>query len=132
MHDNDGICYAVLAYTTVDRENMAGDDALVAVRQAVRAAYEQANLKQKDVAERLTIDQTTVSKWVTGERVISWQEMLRLEEACGLPPGWVLRRAGIIRDAATTEDAIAIDTALDARGREYVLTVYRLARERDA
>lgn len=71
--------------------------------------------------------QNTISRWSTGEVEPSLGDISRLEEACGMPRGFVLRSAGYVADQQSAEDAIAADPRLDAPRRELILATYRVA-----
>lgn len=60
-----------------------------AIRMAVAGTHTQASL-----ADELGVRQNTVSRWVTGANVPSLDEIRRIEEACDVPIGFVLRAAG--------------------------------------
>ena len=93
-----------------------------AIRQAYRGVHTQTGL-----AAVLGVAQNTVSRWSTGEVEPSLSDIVRLEQACEVPRGFVLRSAGYVLDHETVEDAIAADPRLDAPRRELILATYRVA-----
>jgi transcriptional regulator with XRE-family HTH domain len=97
------------------------------IGKAMRQTYMEAGLTQEEVGRRVGVDQNTVSQWALGQQELKVYRLLDFEKACGVPPGYVLRLAGIIKDPATTEQAIEQDTALDQGSRQLALSSYRLA-----
>ena len=71
--------------------------------------------------------QNTISRWSTGEVEPALGDIARLESACGLPRGFVLRSAGYVDESHSAEDAIATDPRLDTPRRELILATYRVA-----
>jgi transcriptional regulator with XRE-family HTH domain len=62
------------------------------LRDILRQARESAGLRQTDLAERLGVPQSFVSKYESGERVLSFVETLLILEKLGLKPSGVIRR----------------------------------------
>lgn len=93
---------------------------------AIRRAY-RGRLTQTQIAVALGVAQNTVSRWSTGEVEPSLGDIARLEEACGLPKGFVLRSAGYVDESQRPEDVIAGDPRLDPPRRELILATYRVA-----
>lgn len=85
-------------------------------------------LSQTRLAERLDLDQTTVSRWEVGRAEPSLDEIARVEAAVGAEPGTVLRLAGYVTDC-TVKAAIDADPALDSAGRRFLLATYQAALE---
>lgn len=71
--------------------------------------------------------QNTISRWSTGDVEPALADIARLEEACGVPRGFVLRSAGFVVDALSAEEAIEADPRLDLPRRELILATYRVA-----
>ena len=97
-----------------------------ALRTAIREARKIANLRQSDLAAALGLaGQSSVSKWETGADVLpELPTLLAIDAACGLTPGYVLARAGLI-EAAGVEPAIAADPALNEEARRNLVRAYR-------
>lgn len=100
-----------------------------ALRDAIREAYEGRGLTQVQVAERMAVDQTRISRLANGK----WSEdrgpdpwiLAKIEDAAGRPRGWILTQAGFVAEARTVPDAIAVDPALSDTQRGFLLTFYR-------
>jgi transcriptional regulator with XRE-family HTH domain len=102
---------------------------------AIREAYEGKGLSQVQVARRMGVDQTRISRLALGK----WKPengpdpdvLARIEEACGRPRGWILIAAGYVADVGvlTVEDAINADRALTEPLRQALLGHYRGAVE---
>lgn len=98
------------------------------IAKAIRAAYEEQGLSQVEVARRMGVDQTRVSRLALGK----WKpnhgpepELLaRIEKACERPLGWILRRAGYVDDVRTIREAIAMDPELTPGARQALLAFY--------
>lgn len=101
----------------------------VAVGLAIRSAYT-GMYTQTELAKFVGVAQNTVSRWTTGEVEPSLSDIVAIENACGLTRGHILRAAGLVADALTTEDVIAADPRLDRARRRLVLAAYQAAIER--
>ena len=86
---------------------------------ACKDAREHAGLNQTELAAlHEDVQQSHISRMEKGVVLPSLMSMLRIEKLCGLPPGWILNRAGVIELGNTsTEVAIDLDQRLDGRGR---------------
>jgi transcriptional regulator with XRE-family HTH domain len=93
---------------------------------AIRAAY-RGKFTQVQLAEILGVAQNTVSRWSTGDVEPSLDDLLRLEDVCGLTRGHILRAAGYVHDLGSAEDFIASDHRLDPVRRELLLSAYLAA-----
>ena len=93
---------------------------------SIRQAY-RGRLTQTELAGLLGVAQNTISRWSTGEVEPALGDIARLESACGLPRGFVLRSAGYVDESHSAEDAIATDPRLDTPRRELILATYRVA-----
>ncbi len=70
-------------------------------------------MTQTQAAEQLGISQSALSAWVRGHTVPTVQQVLAIDEICGLPSGTTLRRAGLIHaDESALETGPARDLAL--------------------
>lgn len=91
---------------------------------AIRAA--RGLVSQKELAERLGVEQPLVSKWENDRRRPSLEELHAIEGALGRRQGFILITAGCVHDVLTVPDAIAVaPISDDARG--YLLSLYEQA-----
>lgn len=87
--------------------------------------------RQRVVAERLGVPTTTLSGWVTGTRMPSIEEAIRLEEAMELEPGTLTIHLGFLPPAArdvnivSVEEAVIADERLDGEQKRIVLDLIR-------
>lgn len=102
------------------------DEPIPPLAAAIRQAY-RGRLTQSQLAEALGVAQNTISRWSTGDVEPALADIARLEEACGVPRGFVLRSAGFVADAQSAEEAIEADPRLDVPRRELILATYRVA-----
>lgn len=93
---------------------------------AIRSAY-QGRFTQSQLAARLGVAQNTISRWSTGDVKPSLQDIARIEDACDVPRGFVLRSAGYVIDLRSTEEMINADINLTKEQRELLLVAYRVA-----
>lgn len=93
---------------------------------AIRSAY-QGRFTQSQLAARLGVAQNTISRWSTGDVKPSLQDVARIEDACDVPRGFVLRSAGYVIDLRSTEEMINADINLTKEQRELLLVAYRVA-----
>jgi len=93
---------------------------------AIRAAY-RGKFTQVQLAEMLGVAQNTISRWSTGDVEPSLDDLIRLEDVCGLARGHILRAAGYVEELGAAEDFIAADHRLDPVRRELLLSAYLAA-----
>jgi transcriptional regulator with XRE-family HTH domain len=93
---------------------------------SIVAAY-RGRYVQTELAARLGVGQNTVSRWSTGAATPSLDDLVRIEEVCDLPRGYILRRAGYVSSELTVPDLIAEDPRLDQERRSILLAAYRAA-----
>lgn len=93
---------------------------------AIRQAYA-GRLTQMQLAAELGVAQNTISRWSTGDVEPRLDDIARLEKACSLPRGYILRSAGYIEEFVGPEDVIAGDSRLDQPRRDLLLAAYRAA-----
>jgi transcriptional regulator with XRE-family HTH domain len=79
------------------------------------------------LAHQLGVAQNTISRWSTGDVEPRLDDIARVEQACGLPRGFILRSAGFVDEGASPEDTIAADHRLDQPRRDLLLAAYRAA-----
>lgn len=101
------------------------------LHEAIRQAYT-GRLRQIDLAERLGVDQTAISRWARGANRPQLEELAAIEEACGRPRGYILRLAGFVDEIVDVESAVAADPRLNDEGRRTVLITYRAVVEASA
>lgn len=95
---------------------------------AIREAFAGQGLTQAQLAQRMGVDQTTISRLANGK----WGEqggptpdiLARIEEAAGRPRGWILVQAGYVDAVRTIPEAIAMDPQLSADARRVLVGVY--------
>lgn len=99
---------------------------------AFRKAYEEAGLRQEDIAAALDVDQGTVSKWARGLARIDLDYFPSIDELCHQPRGYLLWLAGYVEwiDPADVQAAIAVDPDLDEDGRTALTLLYRVLKSR--
>lgn len=100
--------------------------AAVPLGEAIRRCYE-GKFTQDQLAKAIDESQPSISRWARGEVEPTPSDIWNIEQACGRPPGFVLRLAGYVEEASSVEGALGIDDTLDDDGRRYVLAVYREA-----
>jgi transcriptional regulator with XRE-family HTH domain len=102
-----------------------------ALTEAFKVAVETAGLTQEQLAERLGVHQTTVSKWLLGKAQPPLEHLPTIDALCGQPKGHVLRLAGYVEDIdSDVLAAIAQDPHLSEDGRASVTQVYGVFRRR--
>lgn len=84
--------------------------------EAFRVACEVAGLTQEQLAERLGVHQTTVSKWLLGKAQPPLEHLPIVDALCGEPRGHILRLAGYVDDKSGGDVLAAI--AQDAHVRD--------------
>ena len=93
---------------------------------AVRHAY-RGRLTQVELAAMLGVAQNTISRWSTGDVEPRLDDIAAIEDACRLPRGYILRKAGYVSELISPEEAIAADHRLDHARRELLIATYRAA-----
>jgi transcriptional regulator with XRE-family HTH domain len=92
---------------------------------ALRETVERARLSQVDIAERLGVDQPTVSRWVRGMRRPPLDVLGVVEAMAGVPLGTVLRRAGYVDgNGLDVVAAVEADPVLTESAKRAVIAVY--------
>lgn len=79
---------------------------------AIKAAYKGLGYTQTQVAQKLGVQQNTISRWVNGENTPHLDDIKRLELAVGRPVGFVLRLAGYVEQETDVSAAIELDDTL--------------------
>ncbi len=105
--------------------NEAGqDDPVPPICRAIRQALDESGVTQEALAARLGVRQSSIQKWAT-HREPRLDRVLTIEQALGHPRGYLLRLAGYVQEARSTEEVIRADTRLLPDGRDSVLDLYR-------
>jgi len=112
----------------------AHDRRMSMVNEVLRQLFDDAGETQAATAVRLTaagmvVDQTKVSAW-RRHRVPSLVELNEIEDAYGLPHGWVLRRAGFVDEAVMSVRPVTPPDDLEAKVEQLTALVNRLLDER--
>ena len=81
-------------------------------------------MTQAELANALGVNQATVSELSRDVVPLSLDRMARIEQACGRPPGFILRQAGYLGEL-DLEAAILTAPELDDAGRRAVLGALR-------
>lgn len=95
----------------------------VSIGAAIRRAYE-GRTTQAKLAEQLSVDQGTISKWANDKARPSIEEIATIEDLCDRQRGFILRAAGYVVEVATVAELVATDPDLDDPHRDAVLAVY--------
>lgn len=98
------------------------------LHEAIREAYTGLGFTQAQLAERMGVDQTTISRLANGR----WGEaggptpdlLAKIEEAAGRPRGWILVQAGYVQAPGSLREAIELDPGLSKKAREMLLTLH--------
>src|SRR5213592_2060649 len=85
------------------------------LHEAIRESFDGLGLTQAQVAQRMGVDQTTVSRLANGK----WGDqggptpdvLARIEEAAGRPRGWILVQGGYVADVLTVAEATVSTSA---------------------
>lgn len=99
---------------------------------ALRETVEKAGVSQIEIAERLGVDQPTVSRWVRGMRRPPLDILATIEDMAGVQKGTVLRVAGYVDDDLDVITAVNADPELSDAARKVVLGVYEGLRKMSA
>lgn len=87
----------------------------VTLGRAIDRAMKQSPIgKQTALADALDLDQTTVSKMITGKIDVTVIRIAEIEQLCGLPRGQILAWAGFVAPVVEFPDA---DTVIEMEGR---------------
>lgn len=70
----------------------------ITVGEAIRRAYRLAGVRQEDLAGAVGVSQSTISDWINGRSEPSASQLVMLDRACGQPPGYIMRDAGLLPD----------------------------------
>lgn len=93
-----------------------------AIGERVRVARQQRGLRQDDVARRVSLERSVLSKVEAGTRRLSAIELLLLSEALRVPMGWLVReheerlvsrRQAVDRDSGHEAGSFDLDVALE-------------------
>lgn len=106
------------------------------LHEAIREAFAGKGLTQVQLAQRMGVDQTTVSRLANGK----WGEaggpapdvLAKIEDAAGRPRGWILVRAGYLSEVLSVREAVEMDPRLSDDARRMILTLYDAVAEKGA
>ena len=104
--------------------HMQGDP-MVAVSTALRRARTAAGLSLDALGDLIGESAATLSRWERAERDVKIEYVVRIEEALGLPRGFIWRQAGLCEPCDDVESAIRNDGALSGPARAALVDVYR-------
>lgn len=98
---------------------------------AIRRVMETAGVSPAELAERLGVNASTVSRLVSGESEPSIERIAQIEKALGVPAGRIYRSAGLVADddGRTTQDIIECDPLLTVENMRFVVRTYNVAVE---
>lgn len=108
-----------------DDAGLGGQGLRMAIANSLARIRTDAELTQGALAGILGIDQTTISRLEKGTSRAYVDQVLAIEQVCGVPPGTVLRLAGVLNDAPGVEAAVSSDPGLTGAQREGLLVLYR-------
>lgn len=97
---------------------MGGDDAGVTLGAAIRTA--RGRVTQQELANRLDISQSRISKWEQNTHRPSLEEIRNVEDVLSRPRGFVLIRAGYVDLPQTLEEVLAVDARFDDADRDVI------------
>lgn len=96
------------------------------------AELEARGMDRRAIADALDVRQSTVSRWVNGERSVPVEKMPEVDQLCGQPLGHVLRLAGYVKNGVDLVAAIEAAPELGDPEREDLLVIYEVFRKRSA
>lgn len=111
----------------VDSRRVKPDNAPVTVGRTIKRLREAAGVSQEALGAALGIDQTGVGKIESGQRALTVERLLRIEDALGLDRGAIVLDAGLVPGAGTVEAAVLSDRGLTPVMRRSLLVFYRSA-----
>jgi transcriptional regulator with XRE-family HTH domain len=86
----------------------------------------------QELADRLGVAQSTISRWENEARAPALDLLPRLDALAGHSRGYILRRAGYVEDKVDIIDVIASDPNLDKRGKRLMTGLYAELSKRPA
>jgi transcriptional regulator with XRE-family HTH domain len=89
-----------------------------------RRVYETAGFTQTELAEKLEINQATVSEWARGVSLPRVTALPMIERLCGVTKGTILRRAGYVDNNIDLRQAILTAPELDDEARKVLADTY--------
>jgi transcriptional regulator with XRE-family HTH domain len=104
------------------------DEIATALGAAMREVRQDRHESQVEVARRIGVDQTVLSKWELGRLLVALDDVERIEDALRLRPGGLLIRAGLVELAANrTEGALEADPFISIEDKRALLHFYLAA-----
>lgn len=107
--------YSYSSYVPIDAGQSLSDDAVMEIKRALRAMIDVSTKTQEQLEAATGIDQGRISKISNPDQTKNrptLADILRLEEACGVAPGYVLAAAGLVSPAGVKAGAAARSTAV--------------------
>lgn len=102
----------------------ADSGAVPPISAAIRDARQQAGLSQEQLGALVQRSQSVITKWENHQEP-RLDELAHVEQVLELPAGFLLRAAGYVDEADTTEERIASDSALPRAARRALVEAYR-------
>lgn len=99
----------------------------VTIGEAIREV--RGGMTQTELASAVGTDQGTVSKWETGGLNPSFDDLPKIEEACGVARGTILRRAGYVAELTSLKDWLEADSSILPANIDLVLQAVESARK---
>lgn len=99
--------------------------AFVGLAEAVDLAL--GNRSRAWLAERLTTDRSTVSRWLSGDIPVRVDQVVAMERALGVQPGLLFRAMGVIEDAQTFDGWLEGQPRLSAQTRSALRAAFHAA-----
>jgi transcriptional regulator with XRE-family HTH domain len=99
---------------------------------ALRAARDELDLTQQELAEHTGIPQTQISAFELGKKLPSPGRQARLRRVFNWPEGRIVRLAGLAEEPSTLAEFVDGDPRLSPAHKELLLTVYRWAIEQNS
>jgi transcriptional regulator with XRE-family HTH domain len=107
-----------------DRRAERRDEIAAALGSAMREARMDRHESQVDVARRLGVDQTLLSKWELGRVMPDFEDVELIESGLQLRRGWLLLQAGLVElTHDDTEAAILSDPFITAEGKTVLIRI---------
>lgn len=82
---------------------------------------------QAAVAREIGVNPSTVTRWVQGSYMPTFDDLASIERLADRPRGWILHAAGYIEDVRTVPEAIDMDAALTDSARRAMHGAYLAA-----
>lgn len=107
---------------------MGAQDQSVPLGEAIRDV--RGSMTQDQLAKAVQTDQGTVSKWETGRIWPELDDLPKIERACGVPVGTILRRAGYVDELTSLDDWLDADSTIGRADLDLIKQAITTARNR--